>query len=104
MIDLAEQRVPPAWLVDGSADMAVEVAIGAFRQAERPMHVNAETRVPSAALRKWRDLWDDRGRHDVKQAAISLRKASARWLIACFAAGSISPKVSVLPSGRKIGS
>jgi hypothetical protein len=28
-----------------------------------------------------------------KQIATNLRKASARWLIACLAAGSISPKV-----------
>src|SRR3546814_16278955 len=37
-------------------------------------------------------------------AAAIWRKASARWLIACLASGSISPKVWLPPSGRKTGS
>ena len=66
----------PAALVDGGADMAVEIAIGTFGGAERPMDVDAETA------------------HGVKMPlCTSFSNARARWLMACFAAGSISPKV-----------
>ena len=37
-------------------------------------------------------------------AAFSFSNARARWLIASFTAGAISPKVSLRPSGVKIGS
>ena len=39
MRQVGEERIAPYGLVDGRADMAVEVAIGAFRDAERPMDV-----------------------------------------------------------------
>ena len=39
-----------------------------------------------------------------KQAATSLWKASARWLMACLTAGSNSPNVWLWPSATKIGS
>ena len=39
-----------------------------------------------------------------KQAATRRRNAAARWLMACLPAGSISPKVWLRPSGRKMGS
>ena len=42
-----------ARLVDGRvADVAVEVAIGAFRGAERPVHVDAEARVAGRVVRR----------------------------------------------------
>ena len=40
--DLGDQRIAPAPLVDRGLDMAVEVAIGAFGPAERPVDVEAE--------------------------------------------------------------
>ena len=78
-------RRPPPPVIHLGDGVTVEVAIGAFRQAERPVNVNAEGFYP-------------------KHAATSLRKASARWLMACLASGSISPKVRVPPAGRKMGS
>ncbi len=39
---VGEQRVLPRRLVHACADMAVEVAIGAFRDAERPMDIEGE--------------------------------------------------------------
>ena len=86
MREVGEQRVAPQLLVDRLADMAVEVAIGAFADAERPMDVKRE-----------------RCGHSFN-AATSLRNAAARWLMACFSAGSISPKVCSPPVGTNIGS
>src|SRR5262249_56863689 len=40
----------------------------------------------------------------LRQAAMSLAKARARWLIVCFRAVSISPNVIAWPSGTKMGS
>ena len=58
-------------LVDGGvADMAVEVAIRAFRQAERPVHVDAEGRGRFSVLH-----WTSSG---LRQISASLRKARAR--------------------------
>jgi hypothetical protein len=37
--EVGEERVPPGRLVDGFTDVAVEVAIGAFGDAERPVDV-----------------------------------------------------------------
>ena len=39
-----------------------------------------------------------------KHAATTCANARARWLIACFASGSISPHVAVRPRGTNIGS
>src|SRR3546814_7642893 len=97
MVDLGQERRAPASLVDRAAYMAVEVAVRAFRPAERPVHVDAEA---------WKGRLRRRG-HRVqarKQPAISFANASARWLIVCFSSGSISPKVCRRPSGRNIGS
>ena len=66
----------------------VEVAVGADARAVGPVDVDPQRR----------------GRRAHSSAAFSLAKALARWLIACLAAGSISPKVRSRPSGRKIGS
>src|SRR3979490_788265 len=42
-VDLAGERAGKSLFVNrGMPDMAVEIAIRAFRQAERPVHVNAE--------------------------------------------------------------
>src|SRR6185312_16958284 len=41
-IERLQQRPRPGTLVDRLADMAVEIAIGALRAAEGPMHIDAE--------------------------------------------------------------
>ena len=41
-VNLCQIRGLPPILINGVRDMAVEVAIGAFRSTEGPMHVNAE--------------------------------------------------------------
>src|SRR5262249_6800372 len=91
MVELGEQRAAPARLVDLRPHMAVEVAIGAFRPAERPVHIKREARV-------------GRRGHRGKQRATSLAKASAWWLMPCFSAASISPKVRSWPTGWNMGS
>jgi hypothetical protein len=52
----------------------------------------------------WRDSLRRARQRGGRQASASWAKARARWLMACFSAESISPKVSVWPSGRNIGS
>ena len=42
MVEFGQQRRPPSVMVDRGGDVAVEVAIRAFRQAERPMDIDAE--------------------------------------------------------------
>ena len=42
MGQIGQHRRTPSRLIDRFADMAVEVAIGAFGHAERPMHVQCE--------------------------------------------------------------
>src|SRR5581483_6805343 len=69
----------PPRRVDVLADMAVEVAIGAFRPAERPVDIDRQRR----------------GHRRGSSAAASFSKARARWLMRSLSAGSISPKVSV---------
>ncbi len=95
MFELADEGVAPETLVDLVADMAVEVAVGAQRQAEGPVHIE-------------RDVVVGRAGHDypsgARQASMSARNAMARWEIACFASGSISAKVAAPPAGMKIGS
>ena len=46
MVELGHQRPGPAPMVDAAADMAVEVAIGAFGLAERPVDVEREAARP----------------------------------------------------------
>src|SRR5207237_6565144 len=49
--DFAGERARKSFLVDGGmADMAVEIAVRTFRQANRPMQVNAE----GCGLWRWR--------------------------------------------------
>ena len=51
--DLARKGASKTFFVDGGVpDMAVEIAIRAFRQAKRPVHVNAEGFLVSAAQGK----------------------------------------------------
>ena len=45
MVELGHQRPGPARMVDAAADMAVEVAVGAFGLAERPVDVEREAAV-----------------------------------------------------------
>jgi hypothetical protein len=90
-------------LVDALTDVAVEVAVRALRNAERPVDVKCERAVGG----KRTELGGVAGRdrhHRSPNRASSLANARARWLIACFASGSISPKVMGWPSGTKIGS
>src|ERR1700750_1113809 len=72
--EVRKQCLAPCIVVDAIADMAVEVAIGAFADAERPVDVERK-RFAAHSF----------------SAATSLRKASARWLISCFSWGSNSP-------------
>ena len=99
-LQLPQQRAAPAAVVDRAGDMAVEVAIRAFREAERPVHIKRERAavraLPAGAARRHGAGPSDR--------ASSFAKASARWLTECFQAGSASPNVLSLPRGRKIGS
>ena len=44
MREVSKQALAPGGLIDAVADMAVEVAIGAFRHAERPMDIKRERR------------------------------------------------------------
>ena len=81
MREVGEQRVAPGVLIDARADMAVEVAIGAFADAERPVDVAMPRSgcgpvIPFESSRR-----------------MSLRNASARWLMRVLSSGSISPKV-----------
>ena len=45
MRKIAEQRRAPRLLIHTGADVAVEVAIRAFRLAEGPVHVDAEAGI-----------------------------------------------------------
>src|SRR5690606_3977969 len=45
VVELGEQGPPPARVIDRRADMAVEVAIGALRQEEGPVNVDAEAGI-----------------------------------------------------------
>ena len=102
-VELGEVGAAPALLVDAVADVAVEVAVGALRAAERPVDVDGERLgraspgMPTSA--KAGSAPSSPAQAGAKQAATSWRKASARWLMRCFSAGSISPKVMSRPSG-----
>src|SRR5205085_3637113 len=87
MSQVREQGLAPLVLVDRGTNMAVEVAIRAFADAERPVDVKRQ-RVAAHSF----------------SAATSLRKASARWLIRCLSSGSSSPKVCSYSTGTNIGS
>src|SRR5687768_681554 len=50
MGEILEQRVAPLVLVDPGADMAVEVAIRTFADAERPMHIERQRRFCSRGV------------------------------------------------------
>ena len=130
MGEIGEQGVAPGGLVDIIADVAVEVAIRAFGDAERPVDVEGEVRlrfqIPfvrsvvegpwrgrvSTSLDTngigWRRACLDFARHQrihfSPSAASSNLNASARWLMACLACGSISPNVWSIPAATNIGS
>ena len=76
MGDVREQRLSPLALIDRRADMAVEIAIGTFADAEWPVNVERE-RLAAQSF----------------SAPSNLRNASARWLIWCLRSGSSSPNV-----------
>ena len=63
--DFGLERLKPAGLVDAGGDVAIEVAVGAFRLAEGPVYIQAEASVAPVV-------------HQGKQALTSLAKASAR--------------------------
>ena len=81
------------------ADMAVEVAIGAFGRAERPVHIDAEAGAglahagPSLARA---NFWKARARCDSASAWPGFQP--------CFCSAVISPNVLSWPSGRNTGS
>src|SRR5206468_9146907 len=109
MIELARDIARPRGGIEPLADMAVEVAIGALGETERPVNIDAEGCLRGRAGRAGRRgesrggssghwdarHWDAQGgapeAGPPKQASTSLRKATARWLMRCFSAGSISP-------------
>ena len=80
----------PVWIM-ALAAMLIAVAAG---QAVGPVNVKGD------AVRM-REMAHSTGS---KQAATNWRKASARWLMACFSAGSISPNVMPCPLAMKTGS
>ena len=95
-ISRAKARTNRSSSIGRMTDVAVEVAIRTFRQAERPMHIDAEgwlcqrpSRQISASFTKARARCD------------SPRPSGGR---PCFSLLVISPKVRVCPSGRKTGS
>jgi len=45
MREIGQQRLAPCLLVDRLADMAVEIAIGAFGDAKGPVDVKGERRL-----------------------------------------------------------
>ena len=83
-------------LVDVFLRVAVEIAIGAFFLAERPVDVDAK-----GCLRHIFIYLHVGVRHSGvwKHWAISFANALARWLFACFHAGVHSAKVLSHPSG-----
>ena len=96
--DLACKGARKAFLIDrGVAHMAVEIAIRAFRQAERPVHIDAEgvLRVSAGQRQISASFTKARARCD------SPRPSGGR---PCFSMLVISPKVRVCPSGRNAGS
>ena len=74
----------------------IEIAIRADARAIRPVNIKAEPEMRTERMKRF-------VRHG-SSAAFSLRKASARWLMACLRSGSISPNVIVSPSATKMGS
>ena len=94
VIELAQQRAPPPGLIHTLPDMAVEVAVGALGEAERPVDVEGERLSRSG---RGRLGFAGHGRGGRKAASCS--KARARWVSGCFSSGSISPKVRPWPSG-----
>ena len=99
MVELAQQRVPPPALIHAVTDVAVEVAVGALGEAERPVDVERE-RGGRSGRRGFRlAAHGPCGSH-----AASCSKARALWVSGCFSSGGISPKVRLWPSGTKIGS
>jgi hypothetical protein len=79
-VDFEFEGAEPLSLVDAGGDVAVEVAVGAFRLAEGPVEVEAEAGVAPVV-------------HQGNRAATSFWKASARWERRFFSQRSISPKV-----------
>src|SRR5262249_10312594 len=75
----------PGFVIDAGGDMRIEIAIGAFRLAERPMDIDGE------ALH-------------AKKVLISFCTAMPRWIRVFFCTSSISAKLSAWPSGTKTGS
>src|SRR5438874_13785275 len=114
MGEVGEQCFAPPLLVDGLAHVTVEIAIGAFGEAEGPVDVECYTPFPfrggvggGGIGRGWHCPTPTpplKGKGYAHNSAVtSLRKASARWLIACFCAGSLSPTVMSWPIGWNIG-
>ncbi|MNL37831.1 hypothetical protein D3C87_1600040 [compost metagenome] len=115
MGDLAAEGCDVAALVRRlQPDMRVEVAIGAFGQAEGPVHIDGEARIRGRMQGGWPLGEGGRGAHAgfLRQASASAWKARARCDrpgepsagMPCFSCAVISPKVLPWPSGWKTGS
>lgn len=95
-VDLGLERGQPAPLVHPRRDMAVEVAVGAFRLAERPVQIEARSRRGANPRRSGPPSGEQRR----DQPGKGVGAVGERF----FSTRSISPKVWAWPSGRKIGS
>ena len=103
MIQFGQQVPLPGIGIDGIGDMGVEVAIGTFGNAERPVDVKAEpaghgavgggigARIGGAIGIPGRRHPPGRQETGGKQASMSFANAAARWLLSCFFTWSISP-------------
>lgn len=100
MVELTQQRLPPARLIHALAHVAVEVAIGTLGETEGPVDVEGERRRKVGGGRFAAAAHGRGSRPD----ASSRPKARDLWVSGCFSSGVISPKVRAWPSGTKMGS
>ncbi len=98
ILEFTQQCRRPPPMVHSFDHVAVEIAVRALGKAEWPVDIDGQGQDRTTGV-----VGGLHGGYE-KQAATSLRKASARWLIRCFSSGSISPKVMSRPSATNIGS
>ena len=101
----AAKAAHEARLVDRRvAHMAVEVAIGAFRQAERPMHIDAEAAIALPTVDPDRQRRSRQRLREFQEAPRAVRKPAAAGGRPCFSSLSSRRRCGRWPSGRNIGS
>ena len=93
--EILPDRVEQRGIVPILGRIHIEVAVRADLRTVRPMDVDAKS--------IFRTERSGRLSHE-SNAAFSLATAFARWLMACFRCGSISPNVMDSPSATKTGS